>query len=341
MTTETAENTHPVEMSGERNFPSGIAVFENAAWANRKTGKPLPIEMGEAPRVLLFATGWATDERLFAPWVKSLEVLNYPAALVVLSNPLAGLSADAFLAAARPEAQSEAGRTNSIFRPDWPLFESLPPVVEELRRDVPEARWTLAGWSFGVRFVLDLWRARERVFGDGSANADTFERLVFAAGSLTPVGRTGIPEAVAKLTLATLSAESLGTFFVRVTEGHGAWSDVVTNPDFPGFTAEDRPDVPKAAEELRAFAGLRDPLPELAREAASFPGEIRVVIPKRDRIVPVAAQERSAKALCEASLAAGRAEPRILRTDEPHGTFEGLTATVFDAAFGSVESPIR
>ena len=84
MTTETAENTHPVEMSGERNFPSGIAVFENAAWANRKTGKPLPIEMGEAPRVLLFATGWATDERLFAPWVKSLEVLNYPAALVVL-----------------------------------------------------------------------------------------------------------------------------------------------------------------------------------------------------------------------------------------------------------------
>lgn len=335
MTIETSEN------SVAREAPAGIALFENAAWRVRKEGKSLPTATCEAPRVLLFATGWATDERLFAPWAKRLEALNYPAALVILSNPLAGRTADAFLEAARPQAHSTTDAPDSLFRPDWPLFRELSPELDELRRDVPEAQWTLAGWSFGVRFVLDLWRARERIFGNGLPNADTFERLVFAAGSLTPVGRTGIPEAVAKLTLSTLSAESLSTFFVRVTEGRGAWNDVVTNPDFPGFTAEDRPDVPKAAEELRAFAGLRDPLPELAREAASFPGEIRVVIPKRDRIVPVAAQERSAKALCEASLAAGRAEPRILRTDEPHGTFEGLTAAVFDAAFGSVESPIR
>lgn len=331
MTIETAENAHPVETSARRNVPSGIAVFENAAWKARKTRKPLPIEMGEAPRVLLFATGWATDERLFAPWVRSLEALNYPAALVVLSNPLAGISADAFLEAARSDAP------DSLFRPDWPLFEHLPPVLDALRRDVPDSRWTLAGWSFGVRFVLDLWRAREKVFCDALMDPDTFERLVFAAGSLTPVGRTGIPEAVAKLTLSTLSVESLGTFFVRVTEGRGAWADVVANPDFPGFAPDELPDVPKAAEELRAFAGLRDPLSELAREASSFPGDIRVVIPKRDRIVPVAAQERSAEALRQACLAACRAEPRILRTDEPHGSFEGLTAAVFDAAFGAVE----
>lgn len=331
MTIETAENAHPVETSVRRNVPSGIAVFENAAWKARKTGKPLPIEMGEAPRVLLFATGWATDERLFAPWVRSLEALNYPATLVVLSNPLAGISADAFLEAARSDAP------DSLFRPDWPLFEHLPPVLDALRRDVPDSRWTLAGWSFGVRFVLDLWRAREKVFCDALMDPDTFERLVFAAGSLTPVGRTGIPEAVAKLTLSTLSVESLGTFFVRVTEGRGAWADVVANPDFPGFAPDELPDVPKAAEELRAFAGLRDPLPELAREGATFPGDIRVVIPKRDRIVPVTAQERSAEALRDACRAAGRAEPRVLHTDEPHGTFEGLTAAVFDAAFGAVE----